>query len=411
LVGIVYFAFAKRRFDFLSVACFSSAIYFLPGLFGFVQYPSIIGFTEVPLVSDAYLVMIFVEAVILVSAIASDMLPRRRPVETRSAGCQYGVQIAIAISIVGVLFAALTSGGAYLSMSKTDMMKEITRWHLLATSSASVGAVLAFERRHWRLFCLAMIVLLVDVFVGFRASFALTLISVFVLFLTREVSARRLALSHPQLGLIALATISFLFAYKGLYMAVRAGSWEIAIENLAKPEFYNAVLFTSEPFVTQAILNEVITSQFEVGVEHLAGVLSLLLLFSPELGVERTSFNALFQSALFPGAEWMGMANNIWAEMLSSGGWPLLLLFTVLYVATLVAGSRLLRSQSHDVRAGAALVFSYWAFYFHRNDVIVQIVMERRVILILIMVVFLSRCIEAVRASCSPKAANVGRVA
>ena len=38
LVGATYFALARRRFDYFSLAFFSAIVYFLPGFFGVTSF-------------------------------------------------------------------------------------------------------------------------------------------------------------------------------------------------------------------------------------------------------------------------------------------------------------------------------------------------------------------------------------
>lgn len=111
----------------------------------------------------------------------------------------------------------------------------------------------------------------------------------------------------------------------------------------------------------------------------------------PELGGTPRSFNDFFQATLFPSDLEYGMANNIWAEMVSSGGWFLLGLFLMVFVSMLMVGSYWIRSQDATLAAGTAVVFSYWAFYIHRNDLLYQVNLEKRTILVWIACLVLSR--------------------
>ncbi len=89
------------------------------------------------------------------------------------------------------------------------------------------------------------------------------------------------------------------------------------------------------------------------------------------------------------------MANNIWAEMLSSGGWPLLGLFITIFVVMLMLGSYVIRSRDPILAAGAAVTFSYWAFYIHRNDLLYQVNLEKRTLLVWAACVVLSQIFRA----------------
>ena len=163
------------------------------------------------------------------------------------------------------------------------------------------------------------------------------------------------------------------------------------LDRLTDVDLYASAILLSEPFNTQAILNEVIAQDFRVGMEHFQDVLLQFLLFSPELGRAPVSFNDFFQSTLFASDLDYGMANNIWAEMVSSGGWLLLGLFVLVFVLLLMLGSYWVQSHDVTVAAGVAVVFSYWAFYIHRNDLIYQVNLEKRSILVWVTCLVVSR--------------------
>ena len=69
----------------------------------------------------------------------------------------------------------------------------------------------------------------------------------------------------------------------------------------------------------------------------------------------------------------------------------------------LMLGSYWIRSHDATVAAGTALVFSYWAFYIHRNDLLNQVNLEKRAILIWLACLVLSESVRAVQRPFSEK--------
>ncbi len=57
----------------------------------------------------------------------------------------------------------------------------------------------------------------------------------------------------------------------------------------------------------------------------------------------------------------------------------MLALYVIVYLLGLWLGSRMLRSEQNVHRLFAAIFFTPWAFYIHRNDMIYQLIMQRRV--------------------------------
>jgi len=394
LIGLIYFLFAKRQFDFFSLAFLSSCIYFSPGFMGYALYPAKPVRVPVPLVDEAYWILTVVLFSIVLSAIVFDrcrVIGQKQP-KIFLKGTQLAHACATVLALAGLAITIFTTGNALLYLEKSRMMMELNRWHILCTMSASLGVVWAVIKRDFVLGTVCLIILLFDVYIGFRSSFAITIITIFVLFLSAK-GRQRLGINSWRVGILGTIVASSLFIYKFLVIAVKGGFWGIVIDRLGDPNFYAYVFIHSEPFTIQAILNEVLQQDFHVGMDHFVSVVYNFMLFAPDLGAESVSFNSLFQTALFSWQE-AGMANNIWAEMWSSGGWVLLLIFIVVFNCILAFGSYFLRMRDPVLRSWIALLGSYWAFYIHRNDIAYQFTLEKRIFLVgffcIIVSVFLS---------------------
>jgi hypothetical protein len=380
--GLLYFLFCLRQFDLFSVAFFSACMYFLPGFVGYTVAP-MAGAMHAPvdLEDQTYLVMITVLIAIWVGALLFDHAPGRNVLALRLQGSESAPVWAVALAVIGSILLVATAGEALLLDDKITIMESLNRWHILGATAAPLGMVLSFSCRRWLLCALSLMLLLCDMYIGFRISFAIAIIAIVTLYLVRD-GTQRLAVQNWKVGLMGMALVSLLLVYKQIFVAIKLGMWDVIVERIQDADLYTTAIMMSEPFNTQAILNEVVAQDFRVGMGHLRDISSQFVLFSPELGNAPLSFNDLFQPTLFPSDLDYGMANNIWAEMLSSGGWPLLVLFISIFVSMLTLGSYLIRSRDPILAAGAALTFSYWAFYIHRNDLLYQINLEKRTILV-----------------------------
>jgi hypothetical protein len=394
--GACYFLLSLRRFDFFAVAFFSGCVYFLPGFFGYTAMPvGIAAFASVELEDQTYLVMLSVLLAIWAGAFVFDHVAHGDGPSWDLGGADVAALCAVMLAILGYGLTIVTSGEALLDDDKIAMMESLNRWYVLGATAAPLGAVLAYASKRWVLFLLALGLLLFDMYIGFRIAFAIALIAIFTVHLSRS-GPQRMALQNWRLGCIGLACVAFFFVYKQLYIAVKLGLWDVVLDRLQDSELYASALMMSEPFNTQAILNEVVAQDFRVGMGHLKDVALQFVLFSAELGSAPVSFNDLFQATLFPADLDYGMANNMWAEMLSSGGWPLLGAFLLCFIALLTVGSSLIRSRDLSLVAGTAVAFSYWAFYIHRNDLLNQINLEKRVVLIWFLCALLSLSLRSV---------------
>jgi hypothetical protein len=381
--GLLYFLLRKRKFDFYSIAFLSACVYFLPGFVGYTLMPTKTSM-EIPvdLENETYMVMIAVLVLILCGGVVFDFCRTREAISLRLKGTDRSAMWAVGIALMGYILLLGTAGEIILFDDKSTMMMEaVNRWYVVGSTAAPLGAVLSFVFRKRFLLGVSMALLLFDVYIGFRTSFAVAMIAIFVLWLGRH-GTHRFAIRNWKIGFAGLIVAFFLFLYKQLFVVVKLGMWDFIVDRVQDPDLYITAIGMSEPFTTQVILNEVIVQRFEVGISHLKESLYQFALFSPELGVKPISFNDLFQPTLFATDMEYGMANNIWAEMWSSGGWPLLLAFIAAFVLILGIGSYLTRASDPTFAAGAAVCFSYWAFYIHRNDLAYQINLEKRVILV-----------------------------
>lgn len=246
---------------------------------------------------------------------------------------------------------------------------------------SSIAAVIAFQQRQWWTLAAAFALLAFSVYVGFRAACALTVIALFMLYLANG-QRQRFVLARLRIVTLGLSCAGFFFVYKLIYRLVKAGRFDLVSERIGDPDFYVTAILGSEPFGIQSILNEVVRTDFQTGMGYIArGILAQFAVFGSDLGIATTSFNGLYQPVLFPDANY-GMGDNIWAQMIAAGGWPLLVAFLVVFVAVLAVGSRWLAASNQCTRAAIALGFSYWAFYIHRNDIAYELTLLRRVFFI-----------------------------
>lgn len=384
LCGALYFLLKKRRFDFLTVGYFSALMYFLPAFYGIAmsQYGP---YDPVPatLIPETYAVMLTVVFAILAGAIAYDQIPHRSHRHVGLSGTVSAGNWALLLAITGCAMSILTTGlGTLLNADKNVVIQNVNRWLIFWELGGAYAVIFFFSRRQWFRFALALVVILADVFVGFRLAFAFAFIACFTLWAERQ-GRSRFGIRNLRPIVLAASMIAFLFLYKAVYVLVKVGAWGQVAQQLTSASAYNGTITSSEPFVTQTILNQVLLMNYHVPFDHFQSVLYQFLFFAPNLGAQgQMSFNDYFQPELFPTITDMGLANNIWAEMWSSGGWPLLLAFIVFYVVVLCYLSTWLRIDNAELRGAIALPGVTWAFYLHRNDLFVETNLVKRLLLI-----------------------------
>lgn len=397
--GAGFYLLRKRRFDFCALSFFGACFYFLPGFLGFAGYAEKFILTPVPLVPEAYAVMCWVLLATIGSGLVADSLEEIRPTAmglvARSVldPWRFTGMVATMAAVAGFLLACATVGDALLDADKFALLDQLNRWYLLWTTGAVLGLAITFMRSEKVLFCINLLLLVINLYVGFRVDLVIAVVSVGSLAMCMR-GAIRLA-SHWRLGMLVVLFGVSLFAYKYLLFALKALDWDVLAAQLRNPEAFKFMFLYSEPFVAQGTLNEVIRQDYTVSGEHLLGALALLVPFSNELGAEVVNFNDFFQPMLFSSVTGYGLGSNIWAEMWATGGWPIVLVFTVGYGSLLVVLGRCVLRVGPETGALVAILAAYWAFYIHRNDVIFQLTLSRRILMAWVLFVLLSVFLDA----------------
>lgn len=383
VAGLAFFLCARRRFDWYSVAFLSAVAYFLPGFFGYALLPRSAtrdDLEPVPLVEPVYFIMAAVLLALAAGAVLFDLLGLERSrVRLRFQGSSWAGYAALGLGVLGLGLTVATVGGALIGTEKSVLLGLLGRWRHLYVNAALIGLAFSWIERRRGLGLAFGAFLLFELYLGFRFPLAIATIAIFCLWLAGQ-GRRRLVIERWRIGLAGLAAAWFFFFAKRLVAPMRGGNWKLVIRKVTDPEQYLAAIVESEPFKTLAILNEIIVRDVRVGLDHLADFQTSLLWMAPELGLDVSSFGReVVGQQLFPDAL-AGVASNLWAEVWSTGGWPLIATALLLWVLGLGALSVLLEARDPLVRAAAAILGSYWSFYLHRNDLLYQITLSRRVV-------------------------------
>ena len=385
---------ARRRIDVFSVAVGGCCAYFLPGLFGWVIDPTEFRSDDwrlrsVPLDLEWYVVAAIVLASLLVTEVvydwvyAADVCRHREQKNQQLAKIiESTCSIAASLTLVALVFDIVTAGSAFLSADKSEVLAASSRWTILRNSGCCVAAVFLVGRRNRWALAVVVGVALIDVFIGHRSTAAMLTISC-LLFGLRTAQPARLAFKRPKVlaGLATLAAIVIL--YKAVYVLVKMGDFSAIASLLVSGEIIETAVFHSEPFVTQAILNDTLRYGISVPPAQIPiQVIQTFTLFSPKLGLSTQGFGETAARVFYPGVEW-GVASNIWAQMIAAGGMAGLVVFAAVFNGTLWMLAVMIQRGNEFVARTAALTASWWAFYIHRNDIGYILNLEKRRLLCL----------------------------
>lgn len=382
----------RRRFDLFALSYLGSCIYFLPGFFGVVLRA--VGDTslavEEPLENGAYVVLLAVLGATLLSGVLYDVAHGSRGEEDGEAETAEKLSGVALVFATGFWITLLPQASDLLNVDKAALLTLLDRRYVGFQVFLTTAAILGIRERRWWVVGGTVPLFLFDMALAFRVTVALVVVSAVLVVLERG-GPSRLAWRRKGLLFGSLAAAAFFFMWSQLFFGVRRGRWELSREQIARPDTYVNAVRRSEPFVTQGILNEVVRTRFKVPGEHLGEAIGVSLVpFYTSFFEAPKSFNDYFQPALFPGVEY-GMANNIWAEAFAEGGFGGVVVAVILFQGLLWLGSRVLQAGRVHLHNLALLCGGYLAFYIHRNDLLYELVLLRRLIGAYMVIVVLAK--------------------
>jgi hypothetical protein len=394
LLGIAYFLFKKRRFDVFSMAFFSSIIYFSPGYVGKVIYLST--FTLVDIVNETYLVFNLVLVFMLLTTWLYDYTHSGRSQLQEKIFRNEGKIPLLALIIGGLgcfMFFAEFGNVMFSDISKTAKLDEIsgTRWHILWNFGTTFCLLLAYYYKKRKILFLAIVLILLNVYIGHRSTAALAFLAL-LLMAAKDYGKTNLIhfLSSRKRFLVFSAILFvgfFFYVYKGISFHLLQGRYDVVTERLTSSDYYLRSFEQSEPFGIQSNLNSTLSKNIKNDPIHPGDVLVNSLLFGDILGYEQYG-NYLDQTDIYGQLD-SGAGNNIWAFIWSSNGWFGLLFFIIFFNWMLwLMNNWVLRYGGFRL---AIVVYSaaYFAFYIHRNTLLYQINLQKRILLIALLLFIL----------------------
>jgi hypothetical protein len=386
--GSYFFAVRRGQFDFVSVAFFSQLIYFMPGFYGYVinpYYPSTI--PSIPVFTETFTVWnIALAATILSGTLYRPEKGTTWPDIKTSNAFDFSLIFVIVFSFSIEMY---LGGGAFLSANKFEALESATRFSLLFGSASQIGLfAFAIQGKFKKLIIpLAGVSLLL--YAGFRNDFALATIAA-ATFVARRNGVWIFA--KPRFFVPLIAFILFIFLYKGFLVSYRGDRWADFYASLDPDTFLQTSLLTSEPFLTQSILNDTLIRNLSLPPASIFySLFAAIPLISPLVGTDLLPAQFDFQEQLFPNLHY-GVASNIYAYFYATLGWIGIVLFILAHCLLLISVSRWLGSvKSATARLGLMSVGAYLAFFIHRNDLTNALLQMNRPLVTLAVIWVISR--------------------
>ncbi len=392
-----YFLLYRRKIDYSFIAYFSAILYFLPGFWGYTNYLGEGGFWQKDQIIDStYLVFIVVLSSIFFLSLLQDAMflsfpPRREGRVLISKERILEVRILALLSLTALVMMLFDSGEALFLPDKQLVLDALTRSHILFYSSVMLGFVISFSMGLRGYFILFVLLLGFNTYIGFRSNTAIAILALMVCHFgqQRKISYKSLF----KFLLVSLSIAVLMFLYKTIGHAVKSGNWHLVYERVTSLDNYIAMITKSEPFVIQANLNTVLKENYNTPLDHVLALFQQFILFSNNLGVNAATFNSYFQKDLFSEVNY-GMASNIWAQMWSAGGWLLFVYMVLVFNILIIVANYIFKYKSRFYVVALSPIFIYWVFYIHRNDLGYLLNLQKRLLLIMLFVVIISKLLR-----------------
>lgn len=386
-IGLIYFLFKKRTFDFFSLTFFSQLIYFIPGFFGTTNYMIGRDIIEDTIVDGTYVILILFTVFLLLFTFIYDHSKFSSYGENKIYKVNSIIsEMMIAISLVTLVSIIYTNGLLFFILEKKDLMEYVSSNLLLMETTASIAVVVAFLEKKKLILLLGFGILFIDIFIGFRFAFVISLVAILFIY-TNNLGRIRLV-SFWKFGLFMVFLAYFVILLKQFLYGFKFGFSDYSLQQFQTLEFYTNALIHSEPFVIMSILNEVVKNNFTIQFDNILVVLKIFPFMESIFNLETTDYNQLFQPALFPYVNY-GMANSIFAQFFSMGGYLFVIWFIFLYFCILFLGNSYLLYSKYS-KSIVVLLFSMQAFYIYRNDLLYQITLEKKYLVIFLVALLLN---------------------
>jgi hypothetical protein len=403
-----YFLLTKRRFDFLMIAYIGAIFYFSPLFFGWV-------FQSGPGLSETIQPAVYLIATIYLIALAAAGILSGKSERYAPASAEPGRRLSrwyLILALFGLVGSFISTRGAIINVDKMVVLSHVGYFYVLFEVAAALACVSAvMERRRWEL-AAGILLLLIDLFVGFRVYFTLAALSVTLILLMRE-GRLHLYKKLPTYGSAALillvamllvnATRVMVFdqvaKFQSHSAAPLAQEGEISRETNDKEQSsrlgqapieipankqssaitisdlksvpFRLMQQSGEPFMVLGTLVAIVQTGLSCSPSNIFK--SIFLLVPPGLArfapanTFPPSFYDEYQPILYPNIT-HGTAGNIWAEMLCRFGYVGLIISGVLLILLLIGLNSLLLKSSAILAAPLSLGGTIIAFYINRND-------------------------------------------
>jgi hypothetical protein len=348
-------------------------IYFFPGLFGWVGIDSMGLRNDIS--AATYISMSFIIFSLTITAFFWGRLDKHN--HTLPKG-EYKNEFKVILAL-GILV-----GAAFILLEIDEILTpgkpSYSRVYSFFLPMVIVGMIYSIASARYLGIAVFLPLIVLDVFAGNRESMVFSVLGSFII-LGQTSDRIRLALKHYRALLSSVAVSYGLLIYKGLYVAMAAGRYDIISDRLLSGDFYTESAMRLESFITLDLLNSVVTSNISYSENWFLATLIILIpmgdIFFP---INTQSISSVISEQFYSWTDF-GVAGNIWADSHAAGGWLLFFFFSLIYsLMPIVLNIAIARSRSTFISSSICVIGVVVMFFSHRAGLFYTITLLSRFI-------------------------------
>lgn len=270
------------------------------------------------------------------------------------------------ISLVIMLSNVMSIGLKGLSASKSEVWAQTNVLYVTGLWLAMAVFAYAMKTKQKKYLWLSLPQILVHLFIGSRAYFAVIVIVALVCWASdKPFTLKR----NTLIIVVAFFGMMGIMLYKQIYEEVKAGDIAAIASILQDPDTYNWILRWGEPRIVLANFNYVVTSGLTLSTEEIVGrIISVIPFLNNFTSISER--NLLLSTVVIGDLNSSyGLASNIWGEFYVIGSYPLVALMYCFWLWLVAMGNRMITNSAWTASFILPLV-SYFAYYIHRMDLV-----------------------------------------
>ena len=365
-----------RRFDLLSVAIVCEVIYNIYCAAGYVFISSHervgVKYYSSEIQSGVYVVVILQMIILFAYTFYYDRKKKRKSEDQQNSTitrysekqlktiftCEAIIAYAILIANISRIgLSGLTADKAEV-WAQTNLLYSTGQW----MSMAIFAYGMRFQK--YKFSFIGLIPVLVHLFIGSRAFFAVIAILFFVYHGSNLKDSFK---NNVRLYILGFVALFLIMIYKKIFEQVKNFDIEGIRAILKDPDTYMWFFRWGEPRIVLANFNYIIENHIKLDFQ---AIINRIVVFIPFLDNLVASGNRLMSSIVISQLNSSyGLASNIWGEFYAIGSYPLIFVMYFIWIKIITFANDRITSNSWTMFFLMPLA-SYYAYYIHRMDFI-----------------------------------------